>query len=224
MNGDDDKLLDQYLSGDSELSRCYRDASGDEGPPEAIDERLRAAARREAKAGPRLFTIFPAAWTRPLAAAAVIVLAVGVVLQMVDVQNEVTVEDEGANVEDSVRYNTLQEGSSPQSADEEIMTFEHEYAPPVEQAPRAEPREQAPRQRTAPEGAPDGVYEDPAGSRAPAVDPDPQAWLEHIRGLMERGQFEAARLSVTRFKNRFPQESVPRDLLEQLDGGDSRAN
>lgn len=68
------------------VSRRYRELSAEE-PPRALDEAILAAARREAGAGPAA-QYAPSArssrqrWYAPLAAAAVLVLAVAVTLQM----------------------------------------------------------------------------------------------------------------------------------------------
>jgi len=82
MSADDDRLLDEYLSGDTELSRSYRRLSGDEQPLESIDAHIKAAARREVGTGPHRARAWRPAWTAPLAAAAVLVLAVGITLQL----------------------------------------------------------------------------------------------------------------------------------------------
>ncbi|MGA8261933.1 MAG: hypothetical protein WB783_17105, partial [Arenicellales bacterium] len=80
MSNADDKLLEDYLAGDSRLSQRYREETGSEGPPPEIDDRLRAAARLEVRAGPTRLARWQYTWTPTLAAAAVLVLAVGVTL------------------------------------------------------------------------------------------------------------------------------------------------
>jgi hypothetical protein len=71
-----DETLDEYLRGDSEVSRAYR-ATASESPPAALDARILAEAR-----GHRRFTPFGNRWVMPLAAAAVVVLSVGLVTFM----------------------------------------------------------------------------------------------------------------------------------------------
>lgn len=70
----------------ADLSKDYRAASTPHvGPPPAIDDAIRAAARRQVRAGPRAdgWRALPA-WTRPLTAAAVVVLTVSVIFVAVD--------------------------------------------------------------------------------------------------------------------------------------------
>lgn len=72
-----DERLDEYLRGDSPLSRAYREA-GREEPPPALDAHILAQARGE-KATPRGGK---PRWLMPLSLAATIVLSVGIVLFM----------------------------------------------------------------------------------------------------------------------------------------------
>ncbi|HEX4859505.1 MAG TPA: hypothetical protein VFV17_10835 [Usitatibacteraceae bacterium] len=79
------RLPDDNLERDrAEIARAYRDAcTAPEGPPAAVDAAIRAAARRQVKAGPRARWVMPA-WTRPLTAAAVVVLTLSVVFVAID--------------------------------------------------------------------------------------------------------------------------------------------
>lgn len=65
---------------DPQLAADYRLAAT-EAPPAALDERIRAAARREVGAGPQR-TLRRPAWQKPLSLAAVVVLSVTLVLMM----------------------------------------------------------------------------------------------------------------------------------------------
>lgn len=67
---------------DPQLAADYRTASA-EMPPASLDDRIRAAARREAGAGPRRKPRW-SAWQMPLSLAAVVVLSVTIVLMMRD--------------------------------------------------------------------------------------------------------------------------------------------
>lgn len=75
-----DVQLDEYLKGNSALTRAYREAATDEPPRELdaliLDEAARAVKRRGG------FSPFGARWSMPLAAAAMVVLSVGLVLFM----------------------------------------------------------------------------------------------------------------------------------------------
>lgn len=79
---DQDRLFDQYLKGDSRLSRAYKETAAVEPPPQ-LDAAILAAARRAAGSRPRSrFSPFGQSWRVPLAAAAVLVLSVGLVMFM----------------------------------------------------------------------------------------------------------------------------------------------
>ena len=71
MSEPDDRELEQYLKGNSPLSRRYREASGETAPPE-LDEAILAQARRAAR--PRPLGINR--WLTPLALAASVVLGI----------------------------------------------------------------------------------------------------------------------------------------------------
>lgn len=73
--------IDEYLRGDSELSQQYREIS-DEEPPRRLDARILGTARRAIKPQRRFALLFPERWMLPLATAATLVLAAGVVTVM----------------------------------------------------------------------------------------------------------------------------------------------
>ncbi|MGH8442405.1 MAG: DUF5329 family protein [Nevskiaceae bacterium] len=70
MTNPDDRELDQYLKGDSALSRRYREASGEASPPD-LDEAILARARAELRRKPSLSRVLA-----PVALAASLVLGV----------------------------------------------------------------------------------------------------------------------------------------------------
>lgn len=72
----DDRLLDDYLRGDSPLSRAYRE-TGREEPPAHLDAAILAQAKAAVGARRR-----KPRWFMPLSLAATVVLSVGVVLLM----------------------------------------------------------------------------------------------------------------------------------------------
>ncbi len=76
----DDRELEELLAETAGLKQRYRSSSRDE-PPAAIDNALRAAARREVSARPRLAgSPFSGSWRIPLAIAAVVVVSATVTL------------------------------------------------------------------------------------------------------------------------------------------------
>lgn len=79
---DSDKALQHYLQGESDLSRRYQ-RLGQELPSKNVDEAILAASRRQVKARPRVaHSPFASNWLAPLSAAAVLLVAVGLVTFM----------------------------------------------------------------------------------------------------------------------------------------------
>jgi hypothetical protein len=86
MNGEerDDELLKEYLEGESELSRLYRQ-DAQEQPDPRLDARILAEARRAVSTRRRVVhSPFARHWLVPASLAAVLVLSVGVVVLMPD--------------------------------------------------------------------------------------------------------------------------------------------
>lgn len=83
--GDNKKdVLEEFLSGDSGLSRAYQQQAKEE-PSNAVDETLRAAARRELNSGPRhIINPFGHHWTVPASLAAMFLLSIGLVIFLSD--------------------------------------------------------------------------------------------------------------------------------------------
>jgi hypothetical protein len=73
------EAVEEFLQRRSRVTQAYRDASGEQ-PPPALDAAILAASRRAAGARPRRLG-WAARWGTPLAAAAVLVLAVAVMLR-----------------------------------------------------------------------------------------------------------------------------------------------
>lgn len=75
---DKNKELGRYLDGNDDISRVYR-STKNLGPPSVLDDRILQAARGQAKDRKASVLPFPRSWMAPLAAAATLLLAVGVV-------------------------------------------------------------------------------------------------------------------------------------------------
>ncbi len=74
--------FENYMEGDSALSRDYRNTSSEQ-PPEHLDDAILAASRRQVKTRPRsVISPFSSNWHVPLSIAAVLVLSVTVVVTM----------------------------------------------------------------------------------------------------------------------------------------------
>jgi hypothetical protein len=199
---------------DPRVLEAYR-ALGDEAPPASLDAAILAAARRR---GPR--------WPVPLAAAAALVLAVGVAL--VVQREEVEKKDEVALAPQVI---TARESQAE-------LAKKSEPAPAVAQAP-APASPPAARQRMADAGkrteqplaaapaAGRGAAE-PAEDRAPAVAgamlesrakaeaETPQQWLERIARLREAGRHQEADESLAEFRRRHPGYEIPEAMRARV--------
>lgn len=81
MGDNNDKLVDGYLGGKSDLSGLYGRADQPE-PPASLDKEILEAARSEVRPGGRASGPFGAKWYVPVSLAAVLVLTVGVVVTL----------------------------------------------------------------------------------------------------------------------------------------------
>lgn len=234
-----DTELQDYLGGQSELSRRYRQLPA-ELPPSALDEKIRAAAR--APLVPRR-----PRWILPLSTAAVVMLSVGVLLRMQQAGITPVMPDE--QLMDSApaadQPPALYKEERPRAAPAERPPAakrgpDRGPGVPAEQAPaagdlsrqaepeRAAPIPQAPatgQQRQLAPAADAAGHENKAARQmtAPAADSseaaasaapvrEPQEWLRHIRYLRDNGHAEEARQELAAFRARYPDHVLPDDL------------
>ena len=111
---------------DPQLAADYQLAS-DEMPPAGLDDRIRAAARREVGAGPRRRSRW-SAWQVPVSLAAVVVLSVTIVLMM---------RDEGVDRVEPALLPPAAEAVAPQKAVEPAAKQRIAEAPRPSAAPPA---------------------------------------------------------------------------------------
>jgi hypothetical protein len=208
-----DDGLDAYLRGGSRLSDAYRDLPGAE-PPAALDEAVLAAAR--AASGRRRRLVhgpFAGSWLAPAAAAAVVVLAVGLTLFVVDrsgapVPGELQGEDPALPAAPPpVSGRTTQEESAESrapAAKRQHELRERRDAAPAEHRFTVEPAPAA----AAPE------MESGVRKSAPADEADwrasPEAWLAHIESLKRAGRAAEAEASLAEFRRQFPDHPASR--------------
>ena len=92
----DDEMLEEYLEGDSALSRLYREVA-DEQPDAGLDARIRARARADLAPNRRVaHSPFSRNWMVPTSLAAVFVLSVSVLVLMPQPTVVPSLEDGGA--------------------------------------------------------------------------------------------------------------------------------
>ena len=79
MSNGDDKLVEEYLKGDSEFSKLYVESDTEECPPD-LREKILAQSRKEVESRPRLLNhSFVTKGVVPLAIAATVLVGVGLI-------------------------------------------------------------------------------------------------------------------------------------------------
>jgi hypothetical protein len=223
---------------DPQVSQRYRELGKDEPRPET-DAAILAAARRAAKARPAPL-VAPSGrqrWYFPLAAAAVIALAVAVTLHIE--REKPSLEDSNIAAIPPAPPQAAKDDPEPKAPLQEAVPMKP--APAQRAAPKAprvgnraeEKREQAPTPPTSPPA--DEVRErqaEPLAKRAPApaarsdaqagVQPfslaeSPQRWLERIAELRKQGRDEEADKQLAEFRKRFPDYRIPESMLEKIE-------
>ncbi|MEO8386012.1 MAG: hypothetical protein ABI583_12265 [Betaproteobacteria bacterium] len=125
--GEPDNEFDRELA---MVSRAYRDSdAGSDGPPAAIDDAIRAAARRAVKSGPRSASkSWVSRWSAPLSAAALVVLTTSVGFLALDEKPELA---------PALPKETLTKNEPPTSAAAGRASSPGRSAPIVAKAPAA---------------------------------------------------------------------------------------
>jgi hypothetical protein len=196
------------MTEDPDLSRRYRALAREE-PPRHLDEAILAAARRELR--PRR-----ARWYVPLAAAAVLVLAVAVTLQIereqpadesVAVQERQEPEQALAQAEKPQAPKAAVE--QPQEAKRELRDSaraDSQYAAKPEPAPPAAASAPLRREKLS------AAFE--AGNFTYA---SPEQWLQGIADLRRQSRDEEADRQLAEFRKRYPDYRIPKEMLERLE-------
>ncbi len=220
------------------VARLYRGLPREE-PPAPLGEAIRAYARRaqETHAAPLVPPTGRRSWAFPVAAAAVIVLAVAVTSQL---------EREQPDAELSVAPSSpaAKEEAAGQAAGQ--ATREGKPAPAakrradlpskrkVESAPAAPPAAaEPPPAAGAPskqaEQAPPAAAAAPAPQAAPAARDEvralarsnvaelPERWLERIAELRKHGRDEEADRQLAEFRKRYPDYRIAPEMLEKVE-------
>ena len=205
------------MSDDPKLSQRYRELPREE-PPRALDDAILAASRR---------AVQRRRWYGPLAAAAVITLAVAVTLH---VQNDRPSEEVDA-VSPSMK---VQETPPPAEAPKAARGAPQPFAsgPRVDSAsapaaaapaPAAPPAAQAESARNDVGAASSGMREsrDEKRSRArmsrAAIEQTPEIELERIARLRAAGRHEEADKALAEFRKRYPDFRISEETLQRVE-------
>lgn len=225
---------------DPKLSQAYREL-GREEPPRALDEAILAAAHRAERSYPAPL-LSPGVgrparerWTFPLAAAAVIMLSVGVVMHL-------QLEQPGIEgIEDSEEKPRLvpapapvaeaAKPEAPQPAREEVPQIARSEArgasagpfapapPAVASAPARKPMamqrpEEGMRDRA--DSAERQAMSEATAKRSPDAGETPEKWLERIAELRRAGKHDEADKALAEFRQRHPDYRIPEAMLERV--------
>ena len=175
---------------DETASRRYRELPSEE-PPGALDAAILAHARRAV--GRRR------QWTFPIAAAAVLVLAVAVTWQ---VEREQT--------------RPGRRRPFPPAQPQVLMQERAAEAPPRDQAELA--KQQAPAGAVGESRREAAIASAPAPAmRAQAFSETPEAWLERTAKLRAEGRQEEADKALAEFRERYPDFRIPPGMLERVE-------
>lgn len=83
-----DREFDDYLKGDSELSRSYRNSTRPD-PPKHLDDIILAAAKNELdKTANNVFRLVPRTWYRPISRVALLVICVGLLFTLYEMEQQ----------------------------------------------------------------------------------------------------------------------------------------
>lgn len=178
-----DELLDEYLRGDSPLSRVYRE-TGREEPPARLD----AAILAQAQGGPAAHRGGKPRWLMPLSLAATLVLAVGVVLFMVR---------EGAGPLPPEELMPVKAPETKAPAPGPAAPVVIEKSPVVTPKATVTPKEVP---TVTPKEAP---RFEPREVVIPPKKP-PEAWLAEIEALRKVGRHAEADAELAKFRQRYP--------------------
>ena len=221
------------MSDDPKLSQRYRDLPREE-PPRELDEAILAASRRavEARPAPLVAPTGRRRWYFPVAAAAVIVLAVAVVAH---------VDRETPDAELATAPASVSEPSPPAAAAEErkaeqpkparraAKSADSRFAPdpradsaaPAAAAPAAEapapaapPVAQARRERDAGDRV---ARAQTQGASLAKLAQSPEQWLQRIADLRQQGKNEEADRELAEFRKRHPEYKIPEEILKRVE-------
>jgi hypothetical protein len=157
---------------DALLDRVYAAAPREE-PPAALDEAIRAAARREVGSRPRSLRAALRTWRIPVSLAAVVVLSVSVVVLMKE-EGALRLEERASHIQGMVVEAPPAPAASPaplETPKKDAARLKREPVPTLESSTREEPEK-----RSAP--APGTVQEQAATGLAKKVQPAPETRAE----------------------------------------------
>ncbi len=202
---------------DPKVSQRYRELGREEPPPE-LDAAILAASRRagELHPAPLVAPTGRLRWYFPLAAAAIIVLAVAVTLHVE--QQQPDLETPLAIPEPSVKEGPKAAPKAARAQKPAAPRFTPEPPPaaPAPSAPVADAaREVAPATQGS-AGAP-AARSEMGAARVMAQAESPERTLERIAELRRRGRHDEADKALAEFRKRYPDFKISPEMLEKVE-------
>jgi hypothetical protein len=208
------------MSDDPKLSQRYRELPREE-PPRALDEAILAASRRavDARPAPLVAPTGRRRWYFPVAAAAVIVLAVAVVAH---------VDREKPDIELATAPANVSEAPPPRPSAEEPKQAAKRARPQFAPDPRADsaaPAAEAPAPAAPPvaearreRDASDRVTRAQAqGALSANLTQSPEQWLQRIADLRRQGRYEEADRELAQFRKRYPDYRLSDEMKAKVE-------
>ena len=212
---------------DAKVSARYRELAREE-PPRHVDDAILAAARRATTSRPAPL-VAPSGrrrWYVPVAAAAIIVLAVAVTVHVERQQPDFEVaEQQAAPVQTPVTEPAPKRDSSAPTELQKSQTSSSQPAAPAPKSgePLAGLRESQ-RSDTAPSAAQARPEARAMRSERAAeqkviglVAASPEQWLQGIADLKRQGRNEEAEDQLAEFRKRYPDYRIPEAILEKFE-------
>ena len=201
---------------DPKVSAAYRALGGEE-PPPALDDAILAAARRRQQR-----------WHAPLAAAAVLVLAVALTVHMQIQQPdlEVPVAQPRREAPPAAQPPVpIVADSAPKSAPERARPKLEAPANPAEPrrfapepaAPAMSSTAPAPAARASGTVAGLAAERDVRADRARTLAETPERELERIAGLRAQGRHDEADRALAEFQKRYPEYKIPEEMRPRIE-------
>lgn len=210
---------------DAKVSARYRELSREE-PPRHLDDAILAAARRAtaSRPAPLVAPTGRRRWYFPVAAAAIIVLAVAVTIHVERQERDFEVADPVAK--DAAAPDRQAAAPKPvqdrlAGREEKQRPMEPPAAPPAAAGARESARaDAATKLQAEPEAraqlrAERSVEQKVTVSGLAAV--SPEQWLQGIADLKRQGRNEEAEKQLAEFRNRYPDYRIPEAILEKFE-------
>ena len=202
------------MNDDPKLSQRYRELPREE-PPRALDDAILAASRR---------AVQRRRWYVPLAAAAVITLAVAVTLHVQHDRpgEEVDAVSPAMKVQEAPKAEAPRQRQAPARELSRDTSGGTGFTPdPAEERSRADvqsaPQPSSPAPAAAPAEAPRVAGARSEASRMSAQIESPQQMLERVARLREAGRHEEADRTLAKFRKRYPDYRLSDEMKAKVE-------